>query len=121
MVLAGSGWLLHHDPDIYPDPFAFRPERFIDEPPGTYTWIPWGGGRRRCLGASFAMLEMKVAIRAALRRYTIEPVGAFEGTRRRAITISPRRGARLVLAPRVAVAMAGGNGRATPVQRVPTS
>jgi cytochrome P450 len=56
VVLVANAWLVHHDPDIYPDPFAFRPERFLEEPPGTYTWIPFGGGRRRCLGASFAML-----------------------------------------------------------------
>jgi cytochrome P450 len=99
-VLAASAWLVHHDPDIYPDPFAFRPERFLEDPPGTYTWIPFGGGRRRCLGASFAMLEMKVTLRAALRRYTIEPAAGLERTRRRAITISPRRGARVVLLAR---------------------
>jgi cytochrome P450 len=99
VVLAGSAWMVHHDPDVYPDPFAFRPERFLDEPPGTYTWIPFGGGRRRCLGASFAMLEMKVAIRAALRRHTLDPATRFERTRRRAITISPRRGATTVLRP----------------------
>ena len=99
VVLAASAWLVHHDPDIYPDPFAFRPERFLAEVPGTYTWIPFGGGRRRCLGASFAMLEMKVALQAALRRYSIEPASTPEGTRRRAITISPRRGARTVLLP----------------------
>ena len=49
-----SAYLVQHDPEIYPDPYEFRPERFLDEPPGTYTWIPFGGGRRRCLGASFA-------------------------------------------------------------------
>jgi cytochrome P450 len=100
VVLGASAWLVHHDPDIYPDPFAFRPERFLEEPPGTYTWIPFGGGRRRCLGASFAMLEMKLALRAALRRYTLGPRGGFERTRRRSITISPRAGARTVLLPR---------------------
>jgi cytochrome P450 len=117
VVLAANAWLVHHDPDIYPDPFAFRPERFLEEPPGTYTWIPFGGGRRRCLGASFAMLEMKLALRAALRRYTIDPAGELERTRRRAITISPRRGARTVLRPRT-VARRPGDGAPMPTSEV---
>jgi cytochrome P450 len=100
VVLGANAWLVHHDPDIYEDPFAFKPERFLEEPPGTYTWIPFGGGRRRCLGASFAMLEMKVALRAALTRFTVEPASELERTRRRAITISPRRGAPTVLRAR---------------------
>ena len=65
--LVPNAYLVHHDPRIYPDPYAFRPERFLDSSPGTYTWIPFGGGRRRCLGASFAMLEMKLVLRALLR------------------------------------------------------
>ena len=64
VVLMPNAYLVHHDPEIYPDPYAFRPERFLDESPGTYTWIPFGGGRRRCLGASFAQLEMKIVLRA---------------------------------------------------------
>jgi len=91
---------VHHDPDIYPDPYAFRPERFLENQPGTYTWIPFGGGRRRCLGASFAMLEMKILLRAILREREIEPVGAgFELPRRRNITIRPGEGC-LVRLPR---------------------
>ncbi|HEX2232389.1 MAG TPA: cytochrome P450 [Thermoleophilaceae bacterium] len=102
VVLICSAWLVHHDPDIYPDPFAFRPERFLDEQPGTYTWIPFGGGRRRCLGASFAMVEMKVVLRAALRRFTLEPVEQLEATGRRMITITPRHSTRVVLRERSA-------------------
>lgn len=98
VALLANAYLLHHDPAIYPEPHAFRPERFLENPPGTYTWIPFGGGRRRCLGASFALLEMKIAIRAVLERYSLEPVGAkAERTRRRSITISPVDGGRVRL------------------------
>jgi cytochrome P450 len=100
-VIANS-YLVQHDPAIYPSPYEFRPERFLDETPGTYTWIPFGGGRRRCLGASFALLEMKVVLRAVLSRAELAPAsGLTEGSRRRAITLSPRRSALSVLRPRV--------------------
>jgi cytochrome P450 family 135 len=90
VVLMASAFLIHHDPEIYPEPFAFRPDRFLGTSPGTYTWIPFGGGRRRCLGASFAVQEMKVVLRAALRRFEIEAASDRpETTRRRSITFSP--------------------------------
>jgi cytochrome P450 len=98
--LVPNGYLIHHDPEIYPDPFAFRPERFLDEQPGTYTWIPFGGGRRRCLGASFAMLEMKIVLRAALGTLTLHPGEGTEVARRRNITVRPSNGARAVLSDR---------------------
>jgi cytochrome P450 len=100
VVVAASAWLVHHDPEIYPEPFAFRPERFLGEQPGTYTWIPFGGGRRRCLGGAFAMVEMKVALRAALRRFTIEPAARPAPPKRRSITISPGESGRVVLRSR---------------------
>jgi cytochrome P450 len=99
--LIANTYLVHHDPDIYPDPYAFRPERWLDQQPGTYTWIPFGGGRRRCLGASFAMLEMKIVLRAVLAQNELVPAAAAEeGARRRSITLSPRAGSRAVLRAR---------------------
>jgi cytochrome P450 len=91
--LVPNAYLVHHDPSIYPDPYAFRPERFVDSPPGTYTWIPFGGGRRRCLGASFAMLEMKLVLKALLTARKLGVVTEpFERPRRRNITITPGEG-----------------------------
>ncbi|MEA2497273.1 MAG: hypothetical protein QOJ29_5184 [Thermoleophilaceae bacterium] len=99
--LLANSYLVHHDPEIYTDPYSFKPERFLEEGPGTYTWIPFGGGRRRCLGASFALLEMKTVLREVLRTYEVQPGAAgIEVSRRRSITISPRFGASTVLRSR---------------------
>jgi cytochrome P450 len=100
IILIAAANVVHHDPEIYPEPHAFRPERFLARKPGTYTFLPWGGGRRRCLGASFAQLEMRVVLRAALARFEVWPAGVQEPTRRRMITITPGRGATVVLRER---------------------
>jgi len=100
VMLVASAYLVQHDGEIYPEPYEFRPERFLDEGPGTYTWIPFGGGRRRCLGASFAQLEMKLVLKAVFSQAAVRPAHeGMETPRRRAITISPRAGATIVLAP----------------------
>ena len=107
VVLLANAYLVHHDPELYADPYAMRPERFLDTPPGTYTWIPFGGGRRRCLGASFAIQEMKIVLAAALRRFELRPAGPPETTRRRSITFSPSHGATVMLRPRAGVTVEG--------------
>jgi cytochrome P450 len=91
---------IHRRADRYPQPEEFRPERFLGEdPPDTYTWIPFGGGIRRCLGASFASFEMRVVISRVLERASLRPVGRRpEHAVRRGITFSPSRGARMVMA-----------------------
>lgn len=101
VVLIANAYLVHHDPEVYPQPYAFRPERFLEQPPGTYTWIPFGGGRRRCLGASFALLEMKVVLRTVLATCEVQAdTPRPERARRRSITVSPDRQARVLLRER---------------------
>jgi cytochrome P450 len=93
--------LVHHREDVYPDPFSFRPERFVGVKPGTYTWIPFGGGIRRCLGAALAMAEQRVVLRAIARRTDLEAADPRpERARHRNVTMIPARGARVVMRSR---------------------
>jgi cytochrome P450 len=99
--VAPSIYLVHRHPEIYPEPERFRPERFIEQPAGTYTWIPFGGGVRRCLGGAFAEFEMSVVLRELVRRRSLRPAGGPpEHSVRSTITNVPSRGAEVVAAPR---------------------
>jgi len=97
-------WLTHTRPQLYPEPYAFRPERFLEQAPTSYGWIPFGGGVRRCLGAAFAELEMRVVLRAILRGRALRSAGPrAERVTRRNVTFSPRHGTRVVAAVTPAV------------------
>ncbi|HST55190.1 MAG TPA: cytochrome P450 [Solirubrobacteraceae bacterium] len=86
-------WLTHTRADLYPEPFAFRPERFLERAPVTYGWIPFGGGVRRCLGAAFAEFEMRVVLETVLRRLLLSSAAPRpERVTRRNVTFSPRNG-----------------------------
>jgi hypothetical protein len=64
---------VHERPDVYDEPLAFRPERFVGRRPGTYTWLTFGGGPHRCMGGAFALFEARVLLRTLLREHTIAP------------------------------------------------
>jgi cytochrome P450 family 135 len=96
--VTASIWLTHTNPKLYPDPFAFRPERFLEAAPDTYAWIPFGGGIRRCLGAAFAEFEMRIALREVVLRCELRKVDPRpERTGRRNITFSPKAGTPVVI------------------------
>ena len=94
-------WLTHTRPDVYPEPFAFKPERFLEDGPDTYAWIPFGGSVRRCIGATFAEFEMRVVLREVLTRCDLRKASPEpERTGRRNITLSPKDGTPVVVTAR---------------------
>ncbi|MBK5233112.1 MAG: cytochrome P450 [Thermoleophilia bacterium] len=100
--VAPSMWMAHTRADSFPDPLAFKPERFLEDPPETYSWIPFGGGVRRCLGATFAEFEMRVVLTEVLTRcdlHLADPRPQRVG--RRNITFSPKEGTPVVMTSRI--------------------
>jgi cytochrome P450 len=103
--LAACTYLMHHNPELYPNPHEFRPERFVDETQQARTWLPWGGGRKHCLGRHFALMEVKAIISEVLRTRRVLPVGdRIERPRWRSAILVPRAGGRVILRERRGVA-----------------
>ncbi|HEX5984195.1 MAG TPA: cytochrome P450, partial [Solirubrobacterales bacterium] len=94
-------WLTHTRADVYPEPFAFKPERFLEDGPDTYAWIPFGGSVRRCIGATFAEFEMRIVLREVLTRCELRKASPSpERVGRRNITLSPKGGTPVVVTSR---------------------
>jgi cytochrome P450 len=96
--LAASIYLVHRRPDLYPDPEQFKPERFLERQFSPYEFFPFGGGNRRCIGAAFAMYEMKLVLATLMQRYEFEvrerravvPI-------RRGVTFAPKGGVQIAV------------------------
>lgn len=100
-ILMPSINLVHHASRHYPDPDEFRPQRFLDQRPDPALWLPFGGGVRRCLGATFAQVEIRTVLREILRRVELSPTTApDEPVRPRHVTMVPRQGAMLTVCGR---------------------
>jgi cytochrome P450 len=103
VTVAPCIYLVHRRPDVYPQPLAFRPERFLEGQGGTYTWFPFGGGVRRCLGASFALFEMRIVLQELVTRLDLRAADPRpERFVRRAITNAPQHGGEVVARRRTA-------------------
>lgn len=94
MSIAVDAYGVHYDPDIYPEPHVFRPERFLEDPPDGYSFLPFGGGAHRCIGAALAQLEIKLVLREILARLELAPVSAsLARPVPRGPTLAPSKGA----------------------------
>jgi cytochrome P450 len=99
--LAGCTYLMHHNPDLYPEPHKFRPERFLGATQQSRTWLPWGGGRKHCLGRHFALLEVKTILREVLRtRRVLSASSRVERPRWRSAILVPHAGCKVILRTR---------------------
>jgi cytochrome P450 family 135 len=100
MVAPGIG-LIHADPAVYPNPEAFDPERMAEGTPGPTRWLPFGGGNRRCLGATFALVEMRIVLREVLRRVDLATSTARDERQRvKGVILVPHRGGRITVRAR---------------------
>jgi cytochrome P450 len=98
VLLMPCTYLLHHDPELYPEPHRFRPERFLGSAPAGVAWVPWGGPRRRCLGRHLAMLEIATTLKALLATREVLPArGRIEPARWRTAILAPRHEGRVIL------------------------
>ena len=89
---------MHANPDAFPDPDRFDPQRFVGSKPPSFAWIPFGGGSRRCVGAVFANMEMDVVLRTVLRHFTIETTTApGEKWHSRGVAFTPKDGGKIVV------------------------
>lgn len=96
--LLGCIYLMHHDPQLYSQPQSFLPERFLEHTPRPQVWMPWGGGRKRCPGNHFALLEMRTVLRAVLARWEVLPAATkMETARWRSVIVAPNDGSRIIL------------------------
>jgi cytochrome P450 len=91
-LVAPSIYLVHRRPELYPEPGRFRPERFVGLKPAAWEFLPFGGGLRKCVGASFAIYEMKMVLAAMLPRIDARLASSRVKTVRRGITITPENG-----------------------------
>ncbi len=99
--LLGCIHLMHHDPQLYRDPQSFIPERFLNEPPRSRFWLPWGCGRKRCPGNHLAMFEMRAVLRAVLSKWEVLPADRkIEAARWRSVIVTPGHGSRIILRTR---------------------
>jgi cytochrome P450 len=99
-MVAPSIYLVHRRPSLYPEPTRFRPERFLGWKPAAWEWLPFGGGLRRCVGAAFALYEMKMVLASILPRVDMRLAGDVVKPVRRAVTIAPKGGLPVVVTAR---------------------